>query len=211
MDGRTAGGTGDAVKRSNAYVADRLTRRAKAQGYAARSVYKLQEMDRRHSLLRPGDRVLDLGCHPGSWLKYAASRVGQRGLVVGVDLEPTAPPAPQVKTLMADVFELETGLLGADGFDVVLSDMAPSTTGHAFTDAARSAALAERAVALALDLLRPGGRLVVKVFLGEGEHRLRDMVRDHFGRVKFARPEATRRRSREVYLIALDRRGRAAT
>ncbi len=199
------------MSRANPYVADRLSRRARAEGFAARSVYKLQEMDRRHSLLRPGDRVLDLGCHPGSWLKYAASRVGPRGRVVGVDLEQTTPPAPQVTTVAADVFELDAGRLGPDAFDVVLSDMAPSTTGHAFTDAARSAALAERALALALTLLRPGGRFVAKIFLGEGEHRLRDLARDHFGRIKFARPQAVRQRSREVYLIALDRRGRMPT
>ncbi|MBU0517214.1 MAG: RlmE family RNA methyltransferase [Proteobacteria bacterium] len=165
-------------------------------------------MDRRHSLLRPGDRVLDLGCHPGSWLKYAADRVGRRGRVIGVDLEPTPAAAANVRTVAADVFALEPESLGPDEFDVVLSDMAPSTIGHAFTDAARSAALAERALELALRLLKPGGRFVAKIFLGEGEARLRDLVRGHFGRVKFAKPTAVRRRSREVYLIALDRRGR---
>ncbi len=194
--------------RSNPYKADRFSRRAKAEGYAARSVYKLQEMDRRHSLLRPGDRVLDLGCHPGSWLVYAAGRVGPRGQVVGVDIEPTPAAAANVRTVAADVFDLEPESLGPDAFDVVLSDMAPSTIGHAFTDAARSAALAERALELALRVLEPGGRFVAKIFLGEGETRLRDQVRSHFKRVKFAKPEAVRQRSREVYLIALDRRGR---
>jgi len=194
--------------RSNPYTADRFSRRAKAEGYAARSVYKLQEMDRRHSLLRPGDRVLDLGCHPGSWLEYAADRVGPRGQVVGVDLQPTTAAAANVQTVAADVFDLEPESLGPDAFDVVLSDMAPSTIGHAFTDAARSAALAERALELALLVLKPGGRFVAQIFLGEGEARLRDQVRSHFNRVKFAKPEAVRQRSREVYLIALDRRGR---
>lgn len=194
--------------RSNPYTADRFSRRAKAEGYAARSVYKLQEMDRRHALLRPGDRVLDLGCHPGSWLEYAAQRVGPRGQVVGVDLEPTPAAAANVRTVAADVFDLDPESLGPDAFDVVLSDMAPSTIGHAFTDAARSAALAERALELALRVLKPGGRFVAKIFLGEGEARLRDQVRGHFNRVKFAKPEAVRQRSREVYLIALDRRGR---
>lgn len=197
--------------RSNPYKADRFSRRAKAEGYAARSVYKLQEMDRRYGLLRPGDRVLDLGCHPGSWLKYAAGRVGRRGRVVGVDLEPTPAAADNVRTVAADVFEFEPGELGPDRFDVVLSDMAPATIGHAFTDAARSAALAERALELALSVLKPGGRFVAKIFLGEGEARLREMLRGHFNRVKFAKPEAVRQRSREVYLIALDRRGRDKT
>lgn len=195
------------MKRSNPYVGDPLTKAAKAKGYKARSVFKLEELDRKFGLIKGGDRVLDLGCHPGSWLKYCAKRAGKKGRVVGVDLTPTEPPGPNVRTVVADVMELDEAGVFGQKFDVVLSDMAPQTMGHGPTDALRSQALAERAVDIGLRWLEPKGRLAVKVFVGGGEHGLLDMTRPHFDRVKFQKTPASRKRSREVYLIALGFRG----
>ncbi|MBW8004138.1 MAG: RlmE family RNA methyltransferase, partial [Planctomycetes bacterium] len=144
-------------------IRDSYFHKAKREGYAARSAYKLEEIDRKRRLLRPGMRVLDLGCAPGSWLQYAAQQVGTEGRVTGVDLQEVTASLPSAVTvLQADVFDLGPAQLGGnvegegEGFDVILSDMAPATSGIKQADAARSARLAERALELAQKCLRPG-------------------------------------------------------
>lgn len=187
-------------------------RRAKAQGYAARSVYKLQEMDRRYGLLRPGQRVLDLGCHPGSWLQYASGRVGRNGLVVGVDLQPpTVRLAAWVRFVQADVLGLTPAELRqyAPAFEVVLSDVAPRTTGVAHADAAASLALGEAALELALALLVPGGSLVAKVYFGPGVDELIGRVKGAFKLGKGHKPGASRTASREIYVLGRGLRSRS--
>ena len=188
---------------------DTWTRRAKSEGYAARSIFKLQEIDQRYGLVRGGQRVLDLGCHPGSWLRYLAERVGARGEVVGVDRTETEPPPGPVRTLVGDVLALGAEELdpAGHGFDVVVSDMAPDTTGIRSTDQARSAALAEQALELATTLLRPGGHLVVKVFQGPDVQPLLVRARQGFDHAKLVRPKAVRKESSEVYLVARGRAG----
>jgi len=195
-------------------VQDAYFRQAKQAGYAARSVYKLEEIDRKQRLLRPGQRVLDLGCAPGSWLQYAAARVGPKGRVVGVDLQPVEVDLPEwVRTVEADIF-LEPpgallaagGLLGFDlpvlgGFDVVLSDMAPKTTGIPSADAARSAELALRALALAREVLRPGGDALVKIFQGARLPEVRQAFAAVFERVSLEKPLASRSESVEIFLL----------
>jgi 23S rRNA (uridine2552-2'-O)-methyltransferase len=184
---------------------DRFFRKAKEEGYRARSAYKLQEIQRRLRVLRPGGRVLDLGAAPGGWLQVAAHEVGPRGRVLGVDLEDIPPlPAP-VQTWKADAFapELLERLREEGPFDAVLSDLAPRTSGVRGTDEARSIALAERALDLAGRLLRPGGSFVVKVFMGGDFERFLKAARQAFSRVKIVKPEASvARSSREVYLVA---------
>jgi 23S rRNA (uridine2552-2'-O)-methyltransferase len=142
--------------------------KARQEGYPARSVYKLKEIDKRFHLFRPGMRVLDLGAAPGSWSLEASKRVGPEGLVIGVDIQPAAAPfPPNVRFFQENIFarsQALTGLIQSGGpFDLVLSDMAPSTTGHRGTDQARSAALCAEALALALSCLIKGGSFVVKV------------------------------------------------
>lgn len=184
--------------------ADGWTKRAKKQGFAARSVFKLEDLDRRFSLIRPGARVLDLGCHPGSWLRYACERVGPRGHVVGIDRTPTTPFAAHCVTLTGDIFDTPADQLDPDGagFDAVVSDMAPDTTGIRNTDQARSVALAEHAYALALNLLRPGGAFVCKVFQGPDVQALIAAARGRFDKVRQARPPAVRKSSTELYVVA---------
>jgi 23S rRNA (uridine2552-2'-O)-methyltransferase len=191
-------------------VRDHYATRARREGFAARSAYKLEEIDRRRRLLRPGQRVLDLGCAPGSWLQYAARRVGPSGQVLGVDLEPVGLALPpQVRVITADVLALSGEELLGEGppFDLVLSDMAPRTSGIKGADAARSAGLARRALALAASLLRPGGALLVKVFQGAELPALRKEFAAAFERVSLEKPKASRAESVEVFLLGQERRG----
>jgi 23S rRNA (uridine2552-2'-O)-methyltransferase len=184
---------------------DGLTRRAKAEGFAARSVYKLEEIDRRVRLLRSGDSVLDLGCAPGSWLQWVAARVGAGGRVVGVDREPVRIALPaNVVHVRADV---EADLpLPPDPFDVVLSDLAPHTTGDRFVDEQASLSLFRRALTIAVARLRPGGAFVGKLFQGGDFPDARREVAAAFDTVRVMRPDATRRESVEVYLVGLGRK-----
>jgi 23S rRNA (uridine2552-2'-O)-methyltransferase len=184
---------------------DAAYRRAKESGFAARAIYKLQEIDKRFRLLGSGRRVLDLGCWPGSWMQYAAERVGDEGVVVGVDLKPVELALPSwVHTFVADVEDMDpTPLVDRFGdFDVVLSDMAPQTTGDRTTDVYRSETLARRALEIARVVLRPGGHMAVKVFQGGGFSVLLGEVRAAFQTCKPFHAGATRAGSREQYLIA---------
>jgi 23S rRNA (uridine2552-2'-O)-methyltransferase len=188
---------------------DHYFKRAKKEGFPARSVYKLEEIDRRVRLFRSGQRVLDLGCHPGSWLQYCARAVGHRGLVVGVDLRPMALELPShVQVLRADVFGLQPADLQhlSSTFDVVLSDLAPATTGIRAADSARSSLLFERALELAGTLLVPGGSFLGKIFQGtDFDSMVREMKR-MFRRVRGMKPRATRKESKEIYLLGMEKR-----
>ena len=182
---------------------DHFARRAKQEGMAARSVYKLEEIDRRWQVIGRSGRVLDLGCAPGSWMQYAAHKVGQNGAVLGFDLKAISVSLPShADARVGDVYELEATDLGAP-FDTVLSDMAPATMGDHKTDAARSAALAESALAIADTHLRPGGCFVVKVLEGGDVPELVANMRKRYEEVERLRPKATRKGSSELFLIGL--------
>jgi 23S rRNA (uridine2552-2'-O)-methyltransferase len=183
---------------------DVFFRKAKEAGYAARSVFKLEDLDRRFRLLSPGNRVLDLGCRPGSWLEYALSVVGRHGRAVGLDRTPLDRPIPGARLLGGDVFTVtDQELLGEErAFDVVLSDMAPDTTGIRATDQARSAGLVEEALGRAERLLAPGGALVAKIFQGPDVATLRKRMQTHFSEVHLVKPEGSRAASTELYLVA---------
>ncbi|MCD6498212.1 MAG: RlmE family RNA methyltransferase [Deltaproteobacteria bacterium] len=189
---------------------DRYYKKAKEDGYASRAVYKLQELDRRFKLLRPGDRVVDLGCWPGSWLQYAGQRVGHRGMVVGLDLKAVDLRLPkQVVTIQGDVTSLPaTRIMESLGgsADILLSDMAPHTTGVRMTDVARSIALVERALDLSAEVVKPNGRFLAKVFQGPGFDDLLLHAKALYRRTKAIRPKGSRSGSMELYLVALERR-----
>lgn len=184
---------------------DRYFKQAKAEGYLARSAYKLAEIQQRKGLMRPGDRVLDLGCAPGSWLQVASEVVGPRGVVVGVDLQEIRAPMPaNVRTLVGDIERMDAGeMVEAAGagrlFDVVLSDMAPATTGAG--DAFRSARLCDRVLDLLEGLLRPGGHLAMKVLEGEPYPGLLRRTQGLFERARGFKPRASREVSREMYVV----------
>ena len=186
---------------------DKFFKQAKAEGYLARSAYKLAEIDERKKIIRVGDRVLDLGCAPGAWLQVAAERVGdpsRGGVVVGLDLQPVAARiAPHVFTLEGDINRTEAAtLLGETGrrFDVVLSDMAPNTTGHG--DDFLSARLCERVLDLCPLLLRPGGNLAMKIFEGAAYADVLRRAQDMFVEARGFKPKASRDVSREMYIVA---------
>ena len=188
---------------------DHYFRRAKKEGFIARSVYKLEEVDRRVRLFKPGQRVLDLGCHPGSWLQYCARAVGKRGLVVGVDTRAISIELPpHVHFIQADVFELlPTDLYQiSEDFDVVLSDLAPATTGMRSVDSSRSLALFQRALTLADDLLVPGAHFLGKIFQGSGFEEMVKELKSRFDKVKVIRPRATRSQSKEIYVVAMGKK-----
>lgn len=179
--------------------ADHWTKKAKAAGYAARSVYKLAEIEERCRVLPRGGVALDLGCYPGSWSRYLIER-GMR--VVGVDFK--APELPGT-FLVGSVMDVSAELLleAAGGpLDALLSDMAPNTSGHRLTDHCRQLELAERAFSLAAPLLKPGGSFVVKIFDGEDAPAYVKKVEAAFKKVRRLKPDATRDRSVEFFLAA---------
>lgn len=162
-------------------------------------------MDLRLGLLKRGDRVLDLGCSPGSWLKYAAGRVGRSGLVMGVDIvEPGIALPDNARYVQVDVADLSPGDVEPSAFDVVLSDMAPRTSGAALVDQERSWNLFERALILAFEVLAPGGRFAGKLFFSPRHTEAISMMKERFSTVRTLRPRATRRASREVFLAGLE-------
>ena len=146
--------------------------------------------------------MLDLGCRPGSWLQYALKVVGPHGAVVGIDRDPLPQPIPGARVLRADLLTVADGeLLGElKAFDVVLSDMAPNTTGIRATDQARSAALVEEALGRALRLLAPGGAFIAKIFQGPDVETIRKRMAARFSEVRLLKPEGSRAESIEVYL-----------
>jgi 23S rRNA (uridine2552-2'-O)-methyltransferase len=187
---------------------DRFTRQARAEGYAARSVYKLDDIQQRHKLFRPGQRVVDLGCFPGSWSRFLLQTVGRSGRVVGVDLE--EPQLPGGTWIVRSVLEVSAEELRAalgGPADAVVSDMAPRTTGQRLHDHVLQIELADRALELAVALLAPGGSFVCKVFDGEDAPAFVDRVKARFERLKRARPEAVRKNSREFFVVAEGFRG----
>ncbi len=189
------------------YVAE-----AHRQGLRSRAAFKLQQLDERFRLLRPGIRVVDLGCAPGGWSQVAAERVGPGGAVVGIDLSETD-SLPGATLLHGDFRDPEAmaairAALGGPA-DLVLSDMAAPATGHAPTDHLRIVALAEDAFALAQTLLRPGGAFVAKVFQGGAEGALLAALKQSFAELRHAKPAASRAESAETYVVAKGFRGPA--
>ncbi len=184
-------------------------RRARAAGYRARSAWKLVELDARFGLLRAGEAVVDLGAWPGGWLQVARERVGEGGAVVGLDLAPIEPlGAANVSVLTGDVRDPAAirnvaSRLGRAA-DLVLSDLSPKLTGIRDTDDARSAELVDAVIAGLPTLLRPGGRLLIKVFMGPDHARTLGRLRQLFTDVRSTRPDATRRGSAELYVVGRD-------
>ncbi len=185
---------------------DHYSRRARDEKWLARSVYKLQEIDEKFNLIRKGDRLLDLGCFPGSWSQYGIKKVGPPGKVVGVDLtRPDRLSSPNFRFIQADVFSLDLEALAREigPMDVVISDLAPQTTGVKLSDVSRSMDLARQAEQIALAMLRLKGHFLCKVFEGEDLRSFKAEAAVNFEQVRLFRSQVTRKHSREVYLIGL--------
>lgn len=189
--------------------ADHYTRKARKERYPARSVYKLKEIQQKTGLIRKGHRILDLGCAPGSWLLEAAELTGPSGRVVGVDLKPVEIPLPgHVAAHTGDLHDMDDALRAAVGtdYDVVLSDMAPATTGVKRVDALRSFALSEAALALALEVLKPGGAFICKIFQGSDFQAFIAQVKQAFTGSKIFKPQSSRKASKEIFVIGLGKK-----
>lgn len=188
---------------------DHYSRRAKKERFPARSVFKLQEIQSKHHLIKKGDKVLDLGCAPGSWLLYAANLTGNKGQVVGIDLKPVTEKVPShVRIYTGDILTLDDRFfesLGKD-FNVVVSDMSPATTGNKHVDSARSFNLCQAALSIAQTLLIPGGSFVCKIFQGEDFKEFSDSVRSVFKSHKIFKPQSSRKASKEIYIIGLGKK-----
>jgi len=181
-------------------------RKARKEGLRARSAFKIAEILERHRLLGPGQAVLDLGAAPGGFLQVLAETVGERGTAVGVDLEPIRDLGkPWVRTAVVDLLAPDAlekiRALHPGRFDLVASDMAPKTIGIKITDEARSLELCRMALGVACETLRLGGSFVAKVFVGGDFPAFQKEVAEHFDEVRVARPQATRERSYEAYVV----------
>lgn len=188
---------------------DHYSRKAKKDNYPARSVYKLKEIQQKFTILKKNDRVLDLGCAPGSWLLYAAQTVGPGGEVTGIDLKEIDVRIPSWATVMTgDILDLadrydET--IGT-GYRVVLSDMAPQTTGRKDIDAYRSYALCETALNVATHVLEKEGHFVCKIFQGNEFRTFSKQVQAQFRQMKIFKPDSCRKASKEIYIIGIGKK-----
>lgn len=188
---------------------DHYSQRAKKEKFPARSVYKLEEIQQKYRMIKKGDLVLDLGCAPGSWLLFAADLTGSNGQVVGIDTKPVTIKVPShVKVYAADILLLDKEYFKSEGthFNVVISDMAPATTGNKHVDNARSLNLCETALSIAQQVLMPGGSFVCKIFQGEDFKRFSDSAKTGFNKVKIFKPKSSRKASREIYIIGLSKK-----
>ena len=209
---------------------DRFYKQAKQDHYAARSVYKLEELDRRYGLFKKGQQIVDLGCSPGSWLQFVGEKVGKKGLVLGYDIVPAqVAPQPPSAWRVADVYELTPTEVLADLYtarhgepppdpaqpppmriDALISDMAPKLTGIRDSDQAKSVELQSEALRLADALVKPGGFFVAKLFQGRDTDEFVRRVKVIHKEAKLLKPEATREGSREVFLLARHKRATPA-
>ncbi len=185
---------------------DRFYRKANEQGLPSRAAFKLEELITRFKLVGEGDRVVDLGCAPGGWLAILARAVGSGGRVVGIDVAACPKAAPNVIMLRGDVRDPEVRMAAADALgsaaDLVASDLAPKLSGIAERDQAKSRELLEAALDFARALLKPGGAMVAKVFMGPGFERMRAPFIQDFARVEVVRTRASRPGSSELYIVA---------
>lgn len=190
--------------------ADSYTLRAHREGYPARSVYKLEEIQQQNRIVKPGDKVLDVGAAPGSWTLYTHRELLKgNGEIIAVDLNPLNlnPVPPTVTAYVGDAFskEIREKLTSHGPFDAIISDAAPMTTGNRTVDTTRSEYLAEQVVWLAKEQLKQHGNLVIKIFQGGGQQKLLIEMRKMFAKAKTLKPKACRTDSFETYLIGLDR------
>lgn len=184
---------------------DHLTRKAKSEGYPARSVYKLEEIQKKFRIIKKNDHVLDLGCAPGSWMLYASKQVGNRGKVFGVDLKKVDIKLPEnVIAIQDNILQMtdENFLDTGKGISVVLSDMAPATTGRKDVDAMRSFELCQMALDVAEQILVGNGVFVCKIFQGNEFSSFQKKVKKKFKNCKIFKPESCRKQSKEIYIIA---------
>lgn len=190
---------------------DHYFRKAKQENFAARSVFKLEEIDKKFKMFKPGQTVLDLGASPGSWSQYASQKVGAKGRVLGVDLSPVTVKMDNSVFIQADLRDLNLEEIFVQHgfqppFDLVLSDMAPKTTGIRMTDQARSMELCELALDVARRFLKKDGHFVCKLFHSDDFSKLREEIKKSFNKFEAVKPDSTRKISKEIFLVGLGKK-----
>lgn len=185
---------------------DRFFHKAKAEGFVARSAYKLDELQKKFKLMKKGDFVLDMGAAPGAWTQIAATAVGPQGRIVGLDLKEIAIKIPNAKFYVMNAFEFDPEILEGRTINCLLSDMAPNTTGIRLTDQARSFELCEQVVKVSDQYLGTGGNLVMKIFEGPDVDKLIKELERKFQQTKRLKPEAVRKGSFETYFLGLNKK-----
>lgn len=185
---------------------DRFFHKAKQEGFLARSAYKLDEVQKKYKLIRPGDFVVDLGAAPGAWSQVAQKIVGPNGRVVGLDLKPVEFKAPNTAFYQMDVFQLDKAIFEGREVNVLLSDMAPNTTGVRSVDQARSEELCREVLKVSDEHLKPGGHLMMKLFEGQDAEEIVKGVKQRFADIKRIKPEAVRKGSFETYIVGFKKK-----
>lgn len=187
---------------------DHYFKKAKDQNFAARSVFKLEEIDQKLKIIHANNKILDLGASPGSWSQYCSKKIGPNGRILGVDLTEISIKLPNAQFIQADLRDINLeAIFEAHGFnspfDVVLSDMAPKTTGIRLTDQTRSFELCEIALNVARHFLKKDGHFVCKLFHSDDFTVLRDMIKKEFSRFEAVKPDSTRKISKEIFLVGI--------
>jgi 23S rRNA (uridine2552-2'-O)-methyltransferase len=190
---------------------DHYFKKAKEQNFAARSVFKLEEIDQKLKLLKPKQKVLDLGASPGSWSQYCSKKIGPEGRILGVDLKPVTAKLSNAVFIQADLRDLNLENIFIENgftppFDLVISDMAPNTTGIRMTDQARSFELCELALNITKKFLKKDGHFVCKLFHSDDFSQLRDLIKEDFEKFDAVKPDSTRKISKEIFLIGLKKK-----
>lgn len=190
---------------------DHYFKKAKQENFAARSVFKLEEIDKKYRLFKPGQTVLDLGASPGSWSQYSSKMVGEKGRVLGVDLSPVTVSLKNAVFIQADLRDLNLEEIFKEHgfsppFDLVLSDMAPKTTGIRMTDQARSMELCELALDVSRRFLKKDGHFVCKLFHSDDFTKLRDEIKKSFQKCEAVKPDSTRKISKEIFLVGINKK-----
>ena len=190
---------------------DEFVKQSQKDGYRSRAVYKLKEIDEKDYLLKPGSIVIDLGAAPGSWCEYVVRKLKGKGRIIALDILPME-PMEGVEIITGDfledaVFEQLLNTLGDDRPDLVICDMAPNMSGQQAVDIPRAMYMAELALDLSRQVLKPGGSLLVKLFQGEGFEDYTKQMREQFNRVVMRKPKASRPRSKEIYGLATGFKG----
>lgn len=190
---------------------DHYFKKAKQNNFAARSVFKLEEIDQKFKILKNKQTVLDLGASPGSWSQYCSKKIGPEGRILGVDLKPVTVKLPNAVFIQADLRDLNLSSLFVEQgfhppFDLVISDMAPNTTGIRMTDQARSFELCELAFAISQKFLKKEGHFICKLFHSDDFIKLRDMIKSDFKHFHAVKPDSTRKISKEIFLVGLNKK-----
>lgn len=184
---------------------DFYTKKAKSEGYLARSIYKLEEMDEKFKLFKRNQRVLDLGCAPGSWSQYVSNIVGEEGYVVGIDYKQILVAAKNFIVIHGNFYreDNQEKIKGYAPYDAIISDMAPDTSGDRLTDCFNSSELVKTALLFAYDYLKKGGFFIAKIFQGGDEKEIMEMVKYSFREAKWFKPNTCRKNSFETFIIGI--------